>query len=159
MIAEQIEDIKGLTFKLFLGEVFDAFLVREVQIVTYNCFTIDGHIKKGFYTKEELEETEEEEFSTWKKLRPICFSLVKGKKLPLSFHIEFQLSLKELESFLEKTGVSFSSQDINGLYLQIRYEEGKLNYVTGCSLKLFTMDKELERAWDEEVRTFMIHIG
>ena len=49
MTAEQIEDIKGLTSKLFLGESFDAFLVREAQIVTYNSFTIDGHIRKNFY--------------------------------------------------------------------------------------------------------------
>lgn len=155
MTAEQIGDIKGLTSKLFLGETFDSFLVREAQIVTYNSFTIDGHIRKGFFTAEELENGHIEAFSEWKRLRPICFSLIKGKKLPSSFHIEFQLSAKGLEKFLESCSTSIAVQNVNGLYLQIRYEEGVLSYVTGCSLNLFTLDKSLEYAWDEAVTKFM----
>lgn len=155
MVAEQIEDIKGLTSKLFLGENFDAFLVREVQIVTYNSFTIDGHIRKSFYTKEELEENPLEDFSTWKRLRPMCFSLIKGKKLPSSFHIEFQLAQKGVERFLMQNSSSLTLENVNGLYLQIRYEEGILSYVTGCSLNLFTLDKGLEHAWDEAVQKFI----
>ncbi len=155
MIAEKIEDIKGLTTRLFLEETFDPLLVRKVQIVTYNSFTIDGHIQKSFYTKEELEENQIEEFSEWKRLRPICFSLIKGKRLPNSFSIEFQLPSVLLLQFLAKSASSFRAEDVEGLYLKIRYEEGELSYVTGCSLRIFTMDKILERAWDEEAMQWM----
>ncbi|MDO4295219.1 MAG: DUF5721 family protein [bacterium] len=158
MQAEQIEEVKEWTSHLFLGEKFDDFLVREVQIVTYNRFQIDGHIKKGFYTKEEWEENPQGEFSTWKRLRPICFSLIKGKKLPLSFQIEFQLAPEALEVFLQKEELNFQKEDIHGLYLQVRYEEGKLSYVSGCSFQTFTLDKELERAWDESVRRFFLMV-
>lgn len=82
MIALKAEDVKTFTSKLFLKEDFDSFLVKEVNIVTYNNFTIDGHIRQGYYTDEELEENRIESFSSWKVLRPVCFSLIKGKKLP-----------------------------------------------------------------------------
>ena len=50
MIALKAEDVKTFTSKLFLKEDFDSFLVKEVNIVTYNNFTIDGHIRQGYYT-------------------------------------------------------------------------------------------------------------
>ena len=93
MIALKAEDVKSFTTKLFVREDFDAFLVKEVNITTYNSFSIDGHVKQGYYTEEEREENNIEEFSTWKTLRPFCFSLIKGKKLPGSFRIVLQLSL------------------------------------------------------------------
>jgi len=85
MIALKAEDVKSFTTKLFVREDFDAFLVKEVNITTYNSFSIDGHVKQGYYTEEEREENHIEEFSSWKTLRPFCFSLIKGKKLPGSF--------------------------------------------------------------------------
>ena len=78
MIALKVEDVKTFTSKLFLKEDFDSFLVKEVNIVTYNNFSIDGHIRQGYYTDEELEENQIEFFSSWKVLRPVCFSLTKS---------------------------------------------------------------------------------
>ena len=56
MIALKAEDVKSFTTKLFVREDFDAFLVKEVNITTYNSFSIDGHVKQGYYTEEEREE-------------------------------------------------------------------------------------------------------
>lgn len=85
MIALKAEDVKSFTTKLFVREDFDAFLVKEVNITTYNSFSIDGHVKQGYYTEEEREENHIEEFSSWKTLRPFCFSLIKGKSFPEVF--------------------------------------------------------------------------
>ena len=49
MVALKIEDIKTCTAKLFLGEEFDSFLVREAQIVTFNSFTIWAYPKRILY--------------------------------------------------------------------------------------------------------------
>ena len=38
MIALKIEDLKTFTAQLFMGETFDHWLVREVNIVTFNSF-------------------------------------------------------------------------------------------------------------------------
>ena len=56
MIALKAEDVKSFTTRLFVREDFDAFLVKEVNITTYNSFSIDGHVKQGYYTEEEQEE-------------------------------------------------------------------------------------------------------
>ena len=45
MVALRIEDMKVFTKKLFIGETFDRFLVREASIVTFNSFTIDGRVR------------------------------------------------------------------------------------------------------------------
>ena len=42
MIALRIEEQKKFTSGLFIGELFDQFLLREADIVTFNRFTIDG---------------------------------------------------------------------------------------------------------------------
>ena len=72
MIALRIEDIRQFTAKLFVGETFDHFLIKEAEIVTFNVFTIDGHIRQGYYSEEELEENQMEELSSWKMIRPYC---------------------------------------------------------------------------------------
>ena len=45
-------------------------------------------------------------------------------------------------------------EQVKGLYLNIRYEEGKLNCVTGTSINFFTLDKSLDMEWDEAVKLF-----
>ncbi len=155
MIALKAEDVKSFTTRLFVREDFDAFLVKEVNITTYNSFSIDGHVKQGYYTEEEQEENQIEEFSSWKTLRPFCFSLIKGKKLPGSFRIVLQLPKAGTEKFAARTGVGIDGSQIVGLYLNIRYDNGEMYCITGTSLKFFTMDKTLDLEWDKAVRQFL----
>lgn len=160
MVAIRIEDVKGFTQKLFLGTDFDDFLLKEANIVTYNSFTIDGHIRQGFYSDDELEQMQIEDFSAWKRIRPICFSLIKGKKLPGSFRIELQAAPGQVEAFLQAEQISaVSGEQIKGLYVHVRYEEGKLYCVTGTSLAFFTLDKTVETEWDAYVQLFLKKIG
>ena len=65
MVALRIGDIRGFTSRLFVRETFDHMLVREARVVTYNSFTIDGRIRPGFYTKDELEAGDIGEYSSW----------------------------------------------------------------------------------------------
>lgn len=153
MVAFWVEDIKALTQKLFLGSDFDQFLVKEAQVVTFNRFTIDGHIRSGFYSEEERGLLQLEEFSSWKTLRPICFSLIKGKRLPESFRIDLMASKAQADTFFQEG--QLDREQVRGLYLQIRYEDGKLVCITGTSLAVFTLDKTFESAWDEYVESFL----
>lgn len=155
MIALKIDDLKDFTKKMFIGETFDNFLVREASIVTFNSFSIDGRVRQGFYSNEELEQSKIERFSAWKALRPFCFSLIKGNKLPESFLIVFQLSPTAVSDFLQDKGISFSPEQVNGLYMNIRYEDQKLFCITGTSVSQFTLDKSLDREWDEAVKQFL----
>ncbi len=155
MVALKMEDLKSFTSKLFVGDTFDKWLVREVEIVTFNTFAIDGHIRQGYYSDQELEENQIEELSAWKALKPFCFSLIKGKKLPESFQIILQLAPADVEIFLKHAQLDFRVGQVSGLYLNIRYENSALHCVTGTSLKMFTLDRQIEIEWDEAVKLFL----
>lgn len=156
MVALKVEDVRAFTSKLFVKEDFDRFLVKEINIVTYNSFTIDGHIRKGYYSEEEIKEKQIEDFSSWKTLKPLCFSLIKGKKLPGSFHIVLSLSRGDMEKFASASETGINGEQIQGLYLNIRYEDSALYCITGTSLNFFTLDKTLETEWDKAVKNFML---
>ena len=155
MVALKIEELKDFTRKLFVEEVFDWWMMREAVITTFNMFTIDGRIRKGYFMEQELEEKGIGELSPWKLVRPVCFSLIKGKRLPESFRITLQLPGARVEQFLQSVQPDFKAEHVRGLYLNIRYEEQKLYCVTGTSLNVFTLDKKIEQEWDETVKRFL----
>ena len=157
MVGLKIEEVKEFTSKLFVKENFDSFLVKEVQIVTFSSFTIDGHIRKGYFTDEEMEEIGKEGFASWKMLRPVCFGLIKGRRLPESFRIVLQLPRSQVERFAAGQGAD--SEQIQGMYLNIRYEDGALYCITGLSLGFFTLDKTLEDMWDSAAQDFLRGMG
>lgn len=56
----------------------------------------------------------------------------------------------ELPGFLNQQNVTgFRPEDIQGMYLNLSYDGLNLTCITGISMKTFTMDKSLERAWDD----------
>ena len=158
MVALQIQDIKNFMNKLLLSQTFDNFLLVEGSIATYNTFRIDGRIHRDFFTEEEIEERAltQREFSLWKEVKPFCLELIKGKKTPLNFKFTFQLSAENTARLLTVSGItSILPENISGLLLNVRYDNGTLNVITATNLNLFTLDKTLEHAWDDMVRRFL----
>ena len=82
---------------LLLKPTFDSFSFIEGELTTFNKFTFDGYIQKEFF-----EEAPEKEFSDWKDLREICFSLIKGKRTPLGFKFVLSLNPKHFEKFIDE---------------------------------------------------------
>ncbi len=149
MTSIEITDIKHFMKALLMDQTLDNLLVTEVSISTSNNFNIDGRINHSFYSSEELSELPNTDFSYWSTLRPICFNLIKGRKTPLKFKMVFKLDENSINSLLDKSGLSYVYNDIIGLFLNISYEDGKLFCITGTSLRTFTMDKSLEKYFDE----------
>lgn len=113
-----------------------------------------GGSAQGYYSDEELETNRIEELSSWKTLRPFCYSLIRGSKLPESFQITLQLSPEENEKFIRRVKPDLSADQVAALYLNIRYENHAAACVTGTSLKIFMLDKQIEQEWDETVRRY-----
>lgn len=142
---------------LLLSDTFDDFLFIEGEIVTFNTFTIDGYLQKAFYGSGETDGTGTEtayDYALWKQLRELCFSMIKGKRTPLSFQLVFSLSPDHTAKLIEQKGLDFVASGVQGLYLNIRFDGSVLQCVTGTSLKTFSMDKSLEREWDAAVPRF-----
>lgn len=150
MISLNLTDIKNFMAQLLLSETFDHFSFIEGEIVTFNTFKIDGFIQKDFFDTEE----EPPQYSYWENLREYCFSIIRGKRTPLSFHLVFSLSPSNTERLIARNAPSLQAKDVQGLYLNIRYDGKHLSCITGTSFKTFTMDKSLEHAWDEMVQKF-----
>lgn len=157
MIALNIPDQKEFTKGLFIGSVFDRFLLSEASITTYCNFTIDGSLHKAFYSEEEQRDMglEGRNLALWEECRPFCFSIIKGKHTPLHFKFVFQLSRKDMEDFLVSSGVPLSAEDVFGLFLNISFDGTSLICTTGTSQRTFTLDKSLDNSWDSWITTFL----
>ena len=157
MISLKIIDIKAFMNSLLIQNVFDNFLLSEMQIVTFNQFHLSGRLNTEYYSADELELIEGRQYATWSEIKPIAYSLIKGNKLPLSIKIILLLSPANTEKVLKRSGMALPISDINGLFLNIRFDKGSLYLITGTSMKSFNMDKTLEHTWDDDLRLFLKH--
>lgn len=153
MISIEITDIKGFMSKLLLKDTYDRLLVSEITLATGNTYNISGKVNTSFYTREELDTLPSPDYSSWETFRPTCFSLIKGNKTPSFFKIIFLLPSDMVEELIGKNQLDYRLSDINALFINVKYQDGKLTCVTGTSLSLFTLDKSLEQAFDNFVST------
>ena len=103
----------------------------------------------------EKEELAESPYAPWSMLKPYCFNMIKGKRTPLSMKLVFSMPPHSIAAFLNKNDISINPDTVNGLYLNIRYENRQLCVITGTSLSSFTLDKSVENAWDTAVGQFI----
>lgn len=143
---------------LLASKCFDAFLLEEAVIATFNTFHIDGHIVKDFYTSAEQSEITDD-FSLWKDIRPFCFQLIKGKKTPVSFRVVLHAPDTLIEKIAADPECGVAANMIRALALNIRYDNGHVLCVTGCSYTTFLMDKSAEKLWDAYVRRMFCELN
>lgn len=155
MQSLKITEVKDFMTKLLTADPFDAFLLSEASLTTFTTFHIDGSFHKDYFgMTEEDTECSSAKFPSWKLLRPFFFDLVKGKHTPLQFKIVFRLADYNVEKLLQQSGISLTAQDISGLFLNIHYNGKEVTCTTGTSLRIFTLDKSLDHAWDSMVQKF-----
>ena len=123
-----------------------------MEINTFTSFRVSGQFYKDFYSEEEIE-LRKHTAVLWGEIREIAFTIIKGSKSPLSMKIVLQLPPDQTREFLDQIpGVN--ENDVGGLFINIRFEKGKLDIITGNSMTTFTMDKTLEHEWDAKVKEF-----
>lgn len=152
MIALKIHDIKLFMSGLLLHTTFDEYLAKEVEIVTSCTFQIDGKVQKDWYSSDEIEMMNNRHYVKWSEIKQHAYQLIRGNKTPLSFRIIFMLSEENKKQFVQETGISFQSEDISGLFLNVRYDKEDLIIVTGSSLSIFSLDKSVDQQWDSYVK-------
>ncbi len=163
MISLQIKTTKSIMNALLTSESFDSYLLEEASIATFAKFQIDGHVVKEFFNNEELEgingRFSVEEFSPWRSIRPICFSLIKGKKTPVSFRVILHAPKETVAQIAATPDCGVAADMIRSLMLSIRFENGRASCVTGSSYTTFIMDKSAEKLWDAYVRGELARLG
>lgn len=156
MRSYQIQDVRDFMKKLLLADTFDTFLLSEATITTFSRFQIDGTFHPDYLSSDEAAQLSAEQsgYALWRRVRPFFFEITKGKNTPLNFHIIFRLAKHNVAKLLEQSGVSFSPDDVDGLFLNIRFDGKELVCVSGTSIRIFSLDKSLEHAWDGMLEKF-----
>lgn len=155
MRSFQIQDTRDFMKKLLMTDTFDTFQLSEASITTFSSFHIDGHFHADYFGSQEEEfPVEQDSFVLWKRVRPFFFELTRGKNTPLSFRIVFRLAPHNVAKLLQQSGITLTAEDIDGLFLNIRFDENGLYCISGTSLRIFSMDKSTEHAWDGMLEKF-----
>lgn len=157
MIALQLLEVKDCMQKLLLSDTFDNFSFIDGSITTFTTFTFDGYIHKDFYNTDEQEIllSTQKEYVSWAEMRDYCYHVIKGKNTPLSFKFILRLSKENIAKILQIHLPNVSIDQVQGLYLNFQYDSGKLDCITGTSMKTFTMDKTLDHIWDEMATKYL----
>lgn len=156
MRSYQIQDVKDFMKKLLLGETFDTFLLSEASITTFASFHVDGSFHPEYLHDSETESAPAEQsgYTLWRRVRPFFLELTKGKNTPLSFRIIFRLAPHNVEALLSREGLAQRPEDVDGLFLNIHFDGAALTCVSGVSLRVFSLDKSLDHAWDAMLEKF-----
>ena len=157
MRSWKILDVKKFMNIMLCREAFDTLLLAEASITGGVSYVIDGHLTEDFYSEQELEEMglAGERCTTYGRVRPICFEMIKGKRTPRSFQVVFLAGSRLVGRVLEREGISMRPEDVANLSLNVRYHEGELYVTCGCTLRLFSMDRTLENAWADRIGGFL----
>ena len=179
MIAVKISDNRSFLSALFTRPVFDTFILGEAQITTYTTFRIDGTWHPAYFSEslgkssaavplssehlsagngQPVEAPENGQMRaqepSWARIRPIVRAIVSGKHSPISFRIILKMPDKGIQSILTSGGLSCKVKDVSGLFLNITYQNEEILCTSGVSLKTFTLDKSLDRIWDDMMLRF-----
>ena len=69
------------------------------------------------------------------------------------------MSTKDTEALLSQIEAGLSTDNINGLFINIRYQEGHADIITGTSLNIFSLDKTLDTGFDSYIKKFLADKG
>lgn len=161
MLAVEIKEIKPFMGALLSAGLFDDFLMEEAVIRTSHTYTIDGHLQKDFYTKEELEDPAfpSHPLIDWKTVKDTCFRLIKGKRTPLLFKVTLHNPDSDSRSLLLQEGCGELVPILKSFLLTIKFDQKGLILTTGTSFSSFVMDRNADRIWDEAFLKFLTQNG
>lgn len=155
MISIDIVDIKLFMNNLLKEQMFDDFEVSNIEVSTLTKFNISCDINKKYLSTDEKEILGERKLVTWAEIKDIVFNIIKGNKTPTSLKIVFSLPHNKITNILSKNQLNVTADNVNGLFINILYEDNLLKCTTGTSLKIFTLDKTLENYWDDSIKKFL----
>lgn len=161
MTSFQIKELKNFMGKFLATDCFDSFLLSEASVSAQAQYSIDGHLNRDFYTKEELSDPRicPYDFISWNSVRPLCFQMIKGKKSPSRFKFVLHLMPEYVPGVLKGADPSLSAKQVRALVLTVRYDSAGLFLITGTAFDSFLPDKTLDAQWDKTVRLFLAKKG
>ena len=149
----EILDIKPFMQLLFMSNTLDRYEFVSAVIRTNMTYNLDGHINRDFFTEDELTQMQigNSPYLSWQIVKERVFQLIKGKKTPSQLKVVLKLSPADSLSLLESTHSALTDSDIDGIFINILFQDGKLTVVCGISYRIFTMEKNLENEFTTHI--------
>lgn len=154
MLSIQITEIKNFMAHLLSRETFDQFYLVEASVKMNISYHLDGHLNHDFFDTDTPEKPDRD-YCLWREARPFVFNIIKGKRLPLGCKVVLGLPKGTIAFLIKESQCTFREEDIEGIYLNILYEQKKLTITTGISYRTFSLDKSLEHNVDDHMRKFL----
>lgn len=155
MLLLKITDVKSFMSKLLIKNVFDNFLMSELEIRTFSLFQIDGKLNQEWFDTDELEILQDKDYVKWEKVRPLVYQMVKGSKVPGSMKIVLLLSTENKYRILNRMQQNQMVEEVSQFFLNMKFEKGEMFLTTGVSYKIFTMDKTMQQQWELDLKKFL----
>lgn len=137
----KISNMAVLMKELLKGDYFDKFLVDSIKITTFAGFEISGRFHREFYKGTDRYDNCSE-FILYESVKNICFEVIKGKILPLSFSFILYLPSDKKNEIMKQ------DENVGSYVLNLKYDGELLTVVSAVSYKTFTPDRDAEKAWD-----------
>ena len=150
MNSIEIKGVKSIMTHILTRETFDSFTISEARVRTFVTYTIDGTFQPDFFTEEEKESDNfpTETFVRYASVRKFLFEIIKGKRTPTYMKLVFHAPSLLIERLIEKSGSTFTKDDVNSLTATVSFRGGKVTIVTGTNYRVFSPDRSLDEAWD-----------
>ena len=137
--------------------------IRELKIcisdMEFDIYGLELYIKRSeiFFDKSTWEDPSQRpyDYAAWSQVRPFLRDLIRGKRVPVSFHFILHLKPEIMQAMLEKEGDNELISCVGAFVLTIRYKDGQVSLLSGISMKSFTMNKNADRLWDKTIRRFL----
>lgn len=155
MISLKLTDTKAFMSHLLVKNTFDSLLLYKAELSMSYSFTLDGSVNKSFYSEDELNGLEHKEYTQWSTIKSFCYSFIKGSKVPTGMKVIFIMSDDVTSQILKDSGSSLKNEDVEGLFINVNYKDDAVSIVTGTSFKEFSLDKSVDKAFDNYVRQLL----
>ena len=154
MISLHILNNMALMSALLLNGDFDSFMLSSCSITTFTTFTIYGSWHPDFFKNTEPAHSSDSEYVPWDEVKGLCLSIIRGKNTPLKFKFIFALPRCEISGFISDRNLPVDPDDVYGLFFNLTFDGSDTFLSTGTSLRTFSLDKSLEKDWDEFVADY-----
>lgn len=157
MLILTINNIKEFVGKLLSDEYLSSMLLYQAELKNATFLSIDGKINEDFYDNKE--EIPERKYATWEEVKGVFFQAMRGQKLPVSFKVVLMPSPSVTEKIIERYGLNIVASNISAMNLNIYYDRSEMTVTTGTSLKIFSLDRSVDEAWEDYVKKMFTAIG
>lgn len=151
MLSLQIKDTKTFMSNLLVKDTFDSLLLVSAELAMAYTFTLNGSVNKSFFTDDEYNSLDNKHYSFWHNIKPFCYSFIKGSRVPSGMKIIFAMPADIVSDIIRVSDTSISTEQIEGLFINIRYKDNTALITTGASLKTFTLDRTIEHTFDDYI--------